>query len=482
MPDAPPRGPETGILAGRYQLRREIDRGAMGIVYEAYHLETGRRCAVKLLRPEVSGDRERVQRFIKEARAGSLIDSDHIVKVIDAGTENSGRPYLVMEYLHGQDLRRAMRQASPLSSSAAIKIALQASLGLAKAHLAGVVHRDIKPENLFLTTGEWGSVVVKVLDFGVAKFKATGPKDTLYPAIDAGALLGTPLYMSPEQFRGESEVSPASDVWSLGVVLWEMLTGAPPFQSRTLDGLASSVTCGDLPCIRARAPWVDRDIAEIITRALAREPSDRFADAGELLEALQAITDGPQLDPSALRPVDATTSGGFLPDDLGVTDILPRLPRRRSKPERDDPDPRAAQSRRQKTRTTATVVTLGVMAMSLGAWTLGFGLPKRDRGALQTRQGASPLSSSSRAPRSSPGSSTEQSAATSNSLTLGSAGVLVPHPPNISGERGPSKIKKAKASPAPSSGAQVLDPETGLVITTTEFKTATPGSDEPRLP
>lgn len=299
------RASMSRLLVGRYELLAEIGQGAMGIVYEARHLATLGRCAVKILRAEVASDATTVQRFLREARASSAVVSDYVVRVFDADTDpDTACPFLVMEFLEGEDLRKALQRLKVLTPTAAVKIVLQVALGLVRAHAAGVVHRDIKPENLFLTRSESGKVVVKILDFGVAKVRHPEVPDRLLATTRTDAVLGTPLYMSPEHLRPDVEVGSESDVWALGIVLWELLTGGAPFVANTLPALKSLILEQDAPSVRSRAPWVETDVADIVSRALARDPAQRYATAAEFRDALAKVCNGPELASEELKSVD----------------------------------------------------------------------------------------------------------------------------------------------------------------------------------
>lgn len=274
------------------------------MVYEARHLGTFGRCAVKILRQEIASDPVTVQRFLREARASSAVLSEHVVRVFDVDTDpETASPFIAMEYLEGEDLRKALQRLKVIAPTAAVKIVLQASLGLVRAHAAGVVHRDIKPENLFLTRTDSGKIVVKILDFGVAKVRRA-EADRLLATTRTDAMLGTPLYMSPEHMRPDVEVGCESDVWALGIVLWELLTGGAPFVANTLPALKTLILEQDAPSVRTRAPWVEPELADIVSRALARDPAQRFSTAAEFRDALSQLCAAPDLTADELRSVD----------------------------------------------------------------------------------------------------------------------------------------------------------------------------------
>ena len=282
----------TGIvIAEKYELLRLLGSGGMGAVYEARVLSTLKLCAVKLLlKAELAGDAEVLRRFFREARACGLIQSQHVVTAFDSGIDQTGWPYYVMEYLVGEDLQETLSSLGPLSQTAATKIAFQAALGLAKAHELDIVHRDVKPANLFLAVADDGEIKVKVLDFGVAKVKMEVFHETTLSVTRTGSILGTPLYMSPEQVRRASSIDASADVWSLGVLLFECLTGQLPWGP--IDGfgeLIAAILTNQLPMVQDLAPWVKPELAEIVQRAISRDLSYRFRTAGELCDALKAL-------------------------------------------------------------------------------------------------------------------------------------------------------------------------------------------------
>jgi eukaryotic-like serine/threonine-protein kinase len=308
-PDLPPPDPLIGtVIAEKYELIRLLGQGGMGAVYEGRNASTLKRCAVKVLvSAEMASSGEAVKRFFREARASSVLESDHIVQIFDSGSDpKTGFPYMVMELLNGQDLEHVLRDKGALQPLVAAKLMLQAAMGLAKAHEQHTVHRDIKPANIYLTRRESGELVVKILDFGIAKVKMEKFSETSAGLTRDGSMLGTPLYMSPEQAKGAPNIDVRSDVWSLGIVLYELLSGALPYaDANSLGELMVAIITADLPLLQDKAPWVPPELAEITHRAISRDINRRFQSAGELRDALAAIVpDGARITPDMLQGID----------------------------------------------------------------------------------------------------------------------------------------------------------------------------------
>ena len=296
MAEARADDPRIGAtLAGKYAITRLIGRGAFGAVYEATNVELEKRVAVKLIEPRYVTHEEVVARFRVEAKAASRVESEHIVQVFDVGNDDDHGLYMVMEMLHGEDLADRLDREFKLSPAVAVHIAVQAARGLGRAHAAGVVHRDLKPANLFLITREDGSLLVKIVDFGISKL--LGQHEPGERALTrTGTAVGTPNYMSPEQARG-LEVDGRTDVWALGAVLYEMLAGTPAYpHEATYEDTVIAIATGPEPRLLDIAAWVPADVASVCDRALTRDLHDRIQDCTELARLLSEAM------PNATRP------------------------------------------------------------------------------------------------------------------------------------------------------------------------------------
>jgi serine/threonine-protein kinase len=268
------------IVDGKYRLVRVLGTGGMGVVFEAEHLRLKQRCAIKMLSPEMLRESDVVHRFEREARASALLKSPHVTRVTDVATTAQGVPYIVMELLVGHDLDAELQKRGLIPCSEAVDYVLQACAAVDEAHAAGIIHRDLKPGNLFLAKEpEEGRISVKVLDFGISKMVEEESRLT-----GAGMTMGTALYMSPEQLRSAAKVDARADVWSLGIILYELVCGAPPFTG-SAPQVAAAIVSDDAPDIRKRCP-IPPALADAIHRSLKRAPSERFATVAEFAAAL----------------------------------------------------------------------------------------------------------------------------------------------------------------------------------------------------
>jgi len=272
---------------GRYQAEELLGEGGMGIVVAARHVALGHRVAVKFLRPEARRREEAVARFRWEGRASLRIRSEHVVRVTDAGTLLNGVPYFVMELLEGMNLGELLTRRGQLPVEESLDYVLQACEVLAEAHRLGIVHRDLKPENLFLTTHADGTPLVKVIDFGLSS-----GVELVIPAGDAGTeptrmeILGSPPYMSPEQVRHFEAVDARADIWSLGAMLYELLTGSVIHEADS-DGATLTMICHrPVSSVRARRPDIPEELDRVILRCLERDRDRRIQNIPELAQAL----------------------------------------------------------------------------------------------------------------------------------------------------------------------------------------------------
>jgi len=294
------------VIADKYLVEGYLGSGSMGWVVAACHRDLGQRVAIKVLRPTGT---EAARRFLAEAKITARLSHPNIPRVFDVGRLPSGAPYMIMEYLVGTDLAR-LAAADTISIEAAVRYVVEACAGLSAAHAAGVVHRDLKPSNLFLATGPDGETTVKVLDFGISKVIDSRQRETNQAATATGIALGSPLYMSPEQIRARPDIDTRSDVWSLGVILYQLTTGHPPFRGPGVPALSVSIAVDEPAPPSRHCPGMSPALERIILRCLAKSPSARYATVEELARDLFLLgrSAGSQRRPrSALR-----TAGGVV--------------------------------------------------------------------------------------------------------------------------------------------------------------------------
>lgn len=306
-----PRGLLHAVVDGRYRVVEMIGAGAMGSVYRAEHLKLGTSFALKVLRPELADDARMVERFLRESRAAASVVSEHVVPIVDSGTLPDGLPYFVMQLLPGSDLRALLESLGRLSPARAVNIAIDTCRGLAAAHAVGLVHRDLKPANLFVTRGDDGRDVVKILDFGVAKHLDS---NTTRP----GALIGTARYMAPEQIGLEVPVGPATDLFALGVILYECIAGDVPFAGDTAERVLYKTMTSDPVPLGERCESLPNGLAEIAARALQKDPSRRFPSAAAFAEALLPYA-GPRRAAEA-SDAEAPASHRVTPSDVTIAE------------------------------------------------------------------------------------------------------------------------------------------------------------------
>jgi eukaryotic-like serine/threonine-protein kinase len=326
------------ILEGKYELIKLIGEGGMGAVYEAKHRLIGRRLAVKFLHSQYTSNEEVVIRFQREAQAAAAIGHDNIIEVTDMGQTTEGAPFLVMEYLDGFDVRELLAEVECLSTEQAAHIMVQSLSALQAAHNAGIIHRDLKPENIYLIEKSDKKDYVKLLDFGISKFRSL-ETEGMKGLTQTGTVLGTPYYMSPEQARGDQNIGPKSDIYAMGVILFQMLTGTLPFDAPNYNALLIKILTEDPPDPLDIKPDLPGDMVETIRIAMSRDIDDRFADCSVFRERLLPYVPGASTafqtkmssaSRTAVRaalsttstPLEMTRSGGLSPRRRNVAPIV----------------------------------------------------------------------------------------------------------------------------------------------------------------
>jgi eukaryotic-like serine/threonine-protein kinase len=313
------------IFDGKYRLDQPLGGGGMGTVYRATHLLIDRPVAVKVLSQRFVGDETAQQRFRREARASGRVQHPNAVTVNDFGATEDGWLYIVMELLEGQTLRDLLAREAPLDAARAVSFMLQASAAVGAAHDAGLIHRDLKPANIFIEQRPNLAAVVKVLDFGVAKFAVEEHDDDYKTLTQVGAIIGTPRYMSPEQCSGAAPLTPASDVYSLGIILYEMLTGAVPFSAETPLAVALKHVSEPPVPPREIVAAIPEELERAVLHALAKEPRARPADANEFRRELHTVAEdlGLERSDNTVSPslADLRNAGTESPSGRLVIDI-----------------------------------------------------------------------------------------------------------------------------------------------------------------
>jgi eukaryotic-like serine/threonine-protein kinase len=464
------------VLLGKYRVEKVLGRGAMGLVVAARHLTLDDRVAIKLLLPKCAQDAQMVQRFLREARAAVRIRSQHVVRVTDVGTLENGAPYMVMDHLEGKDLGAVLAESGWLPVPVAIDFVLQACEALAEAHAQGIVHRDVKPSNLFLTRHADGSPCVKVLDFGISKM--THAQD--HALTRTGGVLGSPLYMSPEQIRSSKDVDGRADIYSTGVVLFELLTRRPPFLGEDLAQLIYKVMHDEPERPRSLRADIPEQVEHAILTAIARDrerrfptiadfalalapfaPSHKRASAERLFGALRAVPQAvaPQhgasvsfSPPHAFSPPQAEPSVAMTapaaprPLEGGTLTIAPV-----------DTTDRELGSRAKRTTPIAVGIGVAVVSTGLILWRLSTPRPLSDAvevhvadSAPQAATGESPVPPSAEPPASvePAGSATAAPSASAEAGPAGSAATQLARPVRSAHPTRPSAppVKRPKAA------------------------------------
>jgi serine/threonine protein kinase len=362
---------ENETVAGKYLIGRTLGEGGMGVVVAARHLELDQMVAIKFLRPEIAEEGASAERFRREARAAVKIRSEHVCRVLDVGTLENGVPYLVMEYLEGCDLSDELARRGKIPVEEAVNYILQACEALAEAHAAGIVHRDLKPGNLFLEVRRDGTRGIKVLDFGVSKSIIDGPGQLRLTK--TASLVGSPLYMSPEQLDAAKDVDARADIWALSTILFELIAGRTPFYAETIPQLVHAVMSGTPPPFSELGVAAPSDLEKAIFTSLSKRRSERHQTIADFARAL-APSGPPHAIVSVLRTerVLASTGGGSTKVPLGAASASG--PWRTPKPVDNGTD----------AITTRTMDVSAPPAATLGATPTPWGATKNDeRGKLR---------------------------------------------------------------------------------------------------
>jgi serine/threonine-protein kinase len=268
------------VIAEKYEVTKVLGVGGMGVVVAAWHLELDKLVALKFMHDDVARGQTTTDRFLREARAAARLTNEHIGRVLDVGRLPGGIPYIVMEYLEGRDLQAVLAEHGPLEVADACEYVLQVCEAMAEAHAQGIIHRDLKPENLFLTTRQDGRPLIKVLDFGISKAQhAQGPTGT-------HTALGTPTHMSPEQMRSSRTVDARADIWSLGVILYQLLSQKVPFWGDTITETMLKVINDPLPSLAAARPGLPPALVAAVEKCLEKNRDRRFDNVAELAHEL----------------------------------------------------------------------------------------------------------------------------------------------------------------------------------------------------
>jgi serine/threonine-protein kinase len=382
--------PQTGdVIAGKYAVERVIGSGGMGVVIAARHLQLGQRVAIKFMRGEAVHDANSVERFLREARASVALTSEHVAKVLDVGTLDNGAPFMVIEYLAGVDLAQIVQRNGPLPVEEAVGYVVQACEAVAEAHVLGMVHRDLKPANLFAARRMDGTTLIKVLDFGISKAAAvTG--DFGASLTMSGMVMGSPGYMSPEQVRSAKGVDARSDIWSLGVILYELLAGRCPFVGESLGDTLAKIVSEAPPSVASRRPDLPPGLVAIVHGCLDRNVHTRVQSVADLVSKLLPFAPrDAAISVERIRRMTRISTGG--------SHAMPSTPtseaRPATQPATDEPWNRSGaadvRASRRWVGLAAAAALLVTCAVSLVAW-LTLRVPPPPAAAVETATAPSP--------------------------------------------------------------------------------------------
>ena len=368
------------LVADKYRVEGVLAQGGMGVVVVARHEALDQRVAVKVLRADVATDKATVARFLREAQAAARIQSEHICRVFDVGTLPDGAPYMVMELLEGVDLAGELERGA-LRIADAVTYAAQALDGIVEAHRRGIVHRDLKPANIFLARRDDGRVVVKVLDFGISKIEQPSDAQRDFSLTSTQTLLGSPAYMSPEQVRSSKDVDVRTDIWSMGVVLYESLSGGSLFGGETLGEVFARIREDPIPKLSSKRPDVPADLEQIVHRCLERKIDARFATAAELRDALIGFLErtpgAPRSSLASLPAFRPAQSGAAMAQTESLSTLSGELPVR----------PVAAGAGSRSRTAMLAVGALVIVGVGAGGWAF-LGRSQGVPGAMSTDAGA----------------------------------------------------------------------------------------------
>ncbi|MCC6649472.1 MAG: protein kinase [Polyangiaceae bacterium] len=424
-------------FAGRYRIDGEVGAGGMGAVYAVTHLATKRKGALKV----ILGDRHdatAVRRFGREAELAGQLDTRHVVSVFDAGATPEGTPFLVMELLRGEDLSKLVARRGRLVEDLALRVASQCAAGLSRAHARGIVHRDIKTANVFLAAGEGDEIVVKILDFGIAKLRSDAGGPDAHSLTRTGSLLGSPLYMSPEQALGERSLDHRADLWSLGVTLYETLCGRTPFHDEESFGRLLMAICHtDAPPVERFASDLRPEVCDVVARLLRRDRDARFQSADELRASLLRLVGGRDgISASELVDAEVGPACAHPSNDGSFDETVPATPAAGVEGRSNDglgPGGTTRDGARWRTRLSAPILA-GVAVVTAGAGGLALSRSSSARRASPERE-APPVSAMSSLPTTS--ASTTRSAATDDSARAEVG--MAPSPPGSTSVGTPAK-------------------------------------------
>lgn len=337
LPNVPSNG---DVIAGKYRVEGILGVGGMGVVLGARHLQLGQLVAIKVLTVEGDHQDDAIERFLREGRAAASLSSDHVVRIYDVGQLPSGVPFMVMERLRGRDLATILSEEGPLRVADSVEYIAQAAVAIAEAHEVGIVHRDLKPANLFLTQRSDGTACVKILDFGISKQLTDLEAPTLRSALTSTRqVMGSPAYMSPEQVRDAKTVDHRTDIWALGVTLYELLTQHAAFDADTLPAVCAAIVADPPVPLRNRRPEIPEALETIVFRCLEKVPTHRYPSARALLGALRSFQ-GKVIDSRATHH----GSEGKVPLTANSADLqVTRLPDRTPNPELIESGPRSVE-------------------------------------------------------------------------------------------------------------------------------------------